>query len=309
MTDNAFPGPMSMVKIDGHKIKQLREQQGLTQLYLATAVEVTTDTISRWENRRYPSIKRENGIKLAQALNVSLDDLLEEEQKESAGESLVPAGKESAPPRKPDSFRMVWPLLLLSLTLFTVLLAFLYYSRQTPVSVPFSAVRTIPPHCIAGLPFPVLISTSGSSGSGSALIVKETIPVDTTIHQTVPKVTAGSLKNNQIKWLKKVSETSVFVYIASINSETGNTITFSGTAANSNDANSPITGDSSIVIGTHHWADTNRDNVIGDNEILIVYDQYSDIEGIDLDIDLIEEIWLGSGYRWNSDTNGIEILE
>ena len=78
MTDNTFAGPMSMIKIDGAKIKLLREQQGLTQLYLATAVEVTTDTISRWENRRYPSIKRENGLKLAEALNVPLEELLED---------------------------------------------------------------------------------------------------------------------------------------------------------------------------------------------------------------------------------------
>ena len=71
---------MSMIKIDGGKIKRLREQQGLTQLYLATAVQVTTDTISRWENRRYPSIKKENGLKLAEALNVELQEILEEKQ-------------------------------------------------------------------------------------------------------------------------------------------------------------------------------------------------------------------------------------
>ena len=116
MTDNVFPGPMSMVKIDGQKIKQLREQQGLTQLYLATAVEVTTDTISRWENRRYPSIKRENGIRLAQALNVPLEDLLEEEPEELLQESTVPTGTDNLDhiqPKKPDSFKMIWPLLLL----------------------------------------------------------------------------------------------------------------------------------------------------------------------------------------------------
>ena len=68
---------MSSVNIDGSKIKTLREQQGLTQLYLATVVEVTTDTISRWENRHYQSIKRENAEKLAEALEVSLEELLE----------------------------------------------------------------------------------------------------------------------------------------------------------------------------------------------------------------------------------------
>ncbi|MGB3225713.1 MAG: helix-turn-helix transcriptional regulator, partial [Desulforhopalus sp.] len=87
MADNSFSSPMNMVKIDGAKIKLLREQQGLTQLYLATAVEVTTDTISRWENRRYPSIKKDNGLKLAEALNVQLEEILEapeEEQTESS---------------------------------------------------------------------------------------------------------------------------------------------------------------------------------------------------------------------------------
>jgi DNA-binding transcriptional regulator YiaG len=58
MADNTYPGAMVMVKIDGSKVKQLREQNGLTQLYVATAVQVTTDTISRWENKRYPTIKK-----------------------------------------------------------------------------------------------------------------------------------------------------------------------------------------------------------------------------------------------------------
>lgn len=312
MTENGFPGPMSMVKIDGQKIKRLREQQGLTQLYLATAVEVTTDTISRWENRRYPSIKRDNGLRLAQALNVTLEDLLEEEQEETTiqpGEAGS-EGKDTAQRRISNSFKMAWPLLLLSLTLFFILLAFLYVSRETAEeALALSAVRTIPPHCIAGESFPVLITVSGASESGSALIIRESVPAEATIHLTVPNVTPGSVKDSQIKWLKKVSEKTVFAYVASVNAEFGSTVHFRGTAANSNGVNSPIGGDSTIAVGNHHWADTNKDNVIGDNEILTVYDQYSDIEGIGLDIDLIEEIWLGSGYRYNSDSGKIEILE
>ena len=60
-----------MVRIDGAKIRQLRERNKLTQLYLSTVVGVTTDTISRWENRHYQSIKLENAEKLAQALEVA----------------------------------------------------------------------------------------------------------------------------------------------------------------------------------------------------------------------------------------------
>ena len=79
MSEQIYPGPSQMVKIDGSKVRNLREAKGLTQLYIATVVGVTTDTISRWENKRYPSIKEENALKLAEALEVTLDDILEKE--------------------------------------------------------------------------------------------------------------------------------------------------------------------------------------------------------------------------------------
>ena len=44
--------------IDGKKLRLFRERQKLTQLYLATSVEVTTETISRWENNKHPTFKR-----------------------------------------------------------------------------------------------------------------------------------------------------------------------------------------------------------------------------------------------------------
>src|SRR5210317_924311 len=82
MSEQTFPGPYQMVKIDGSKVRSLRESKGLTQLYIATVVEVTTDTISRWENKRYPSIKEENALKLAEALEVTLDEILDEAPEE-----------------------------------------------------------------------------------------------------------------------------------------------------------------------------------------------------------------------------------
>ena len=69
-----------MVRIDGAKIRQQRENQKLTQLYISTIVGVTTDTISRWENKHYQSIKLENAEKLAQALEVPFEDILKQEE-------------------------------------------------------------------------------------------------------------------------------------------------------------------------------------------------------------------------------------
>ncbi|MBE0595835.1 MAG: helix-turn-helix transcriptional regulator, partial [Desulfuromonadales bacterium] len=65
------------VCLDGTAIRRIREEKKLTQLYVAKVVGVTTDTVSRWENNRYPSIKRDNALKLAEALEVSLADILQ----------------------------------------------------------------------------------------------------------------------------------------------------------------------------------------------------------------------------------------
>lgn len=312
MTDNSFAGPMSMVKIDGAKIKLLREQQGLTQLYLATAVEVTTDTISRWENRRYPNIKRDNGLKLAEALNVQLEDLLEETSEEEHSTETLPTDQPQAVKHQDTSvspFVKNWPLLILSGTLFCVVMAFIWYFFHSPTTGPITVERIVPAHCIDGQPFPVIIKVTGAPDTATALIIKETLPNNGTIYATSPPVTAGGLKNKQIKWLKKIEGKALFAYIVSVSGKETENISFYGTAAISHDSESPINGQNTIAIGQHHWADTDKDNVISDDEILTVYDRYSEITDIDLNIDLIEEIWLGSEYKWDTATATFKIID
>lgn len=314
MTENSIPSPMSMIKVDGAKIKRLREEQGLTQLYLATAVQVTTDTISRWENRRYPSIKKENGIKLAEALNVSLEDLLEEEApgtvEEKAAEdvsAIMPAREEAK-----TKAGKTWLILILIVGLAGATLAYLWLSRHSPSTVTFSAERTLPDHCIAGQPFPVIIKISGDPEKSAALIVRENIPPNATVKKITPAASAGGKKNEPIKWLRKINGTEIFAYVIKVTGKDEDIVNFSGTAAVSDASEEfppPIAGDTTTVIGQHHWADTDKDNIINDSEILSVYNQYGEIKGIDLDIDLIEEIWLGSGYKWNAATATFEIID
>lgn len=303
---------MSMVKIDGAKIKLLREQQGLTQLYLATVVEVTTDTISRWENRRYPSIKRDNGLKLAEALNVQLEDLLEEKPVEEHSPETLPADQTQIVNHQdiPKSILTKnWSMMILFGTLFCVVMAFILYFFHSSTSGSFTAERIIPAHCINGQPFPVIIKVTGTSDTTTALIIKETFPDNGTIHATSPIVTAGGLKNNQIKWLKKIEKKALFAYLVSIPGKEAENVTFNGIAAISHGSESPINGKMTISIGQHHWADTDKDNVISDDEILTVYDLYSEITDIDLNIDLIEEIWLGSAYLWDTATATFKIID
>jgi len=314
MEENEFPGPMTMVKIDGAKIKRLREQQGLTQLYLATAVQVTTDTISRWENRRYPSIKKENGMKLAEALNVVLEDLLEDEEAQPSSSPSEQAQTPTGTGHRPlpqHSLRKIWPIVLLTGSLLAVLLLFLWYWHQAQPSPTFSARRILPSHCIGGQPFPVIIQITGDPDRSAAIIIKENLPDSATLLSTSPNITSGGVKNKEIKWLKKINGSSVFAYVLQVSGTIGTPIAFSGTVAVGGEsaAPMPIDGADTILLSKYHWADSNQDNIISDNEILTVYDRYSEITGLDLDLNMIEKIWLGSGYIWDAANKTFKIKQ
>ena len=302
MENDIIPGAMTMVNIDGAKVKLLRESQGLTQLYLATAVQVTTDTISRWENKRYPSIKKENGLNLAEALGVELEELLE-----TTAASPPPQTEEP----KASSFKKNWPLLILSATIAAIIGAVSLFFIHSPSPVALSAERILPARCILGQPFPVIIKVTGAPAGSTALILKEEFPQNAKIIKTIPEINVAGLKNAEIKWLRKIEEQAVFSYVLRIEGQKTDNLLFNGNIAiNRSSANTvKISGNTEIRSGKYHWADSNGDNIISDNEILTVYDQYSEIDGLGLDIDLIEEIWLGSGYNWDTKTSSFEILE
>lgn len=310
MTENSLPGPMSMIQIDGQKIKHLREQQGLTQLYLATAVDVTTDTISRWENKRYPSIKKENGIRLAEALSVPLEELLEKKETSAitSEEKPVEAPQEINNTIKKTN-RKIWPILLLSGTLFGVILAFMFSYFQASKPVSFTATRIAPEHCIAGQPFPVIIELQGESDKELAFILKEQLPPNAKILLIQPDPSGKTSDTSILKWITKVKVPTFFFYFIQIEDTINSTFELEGTIATSGGKDVPISGSTKVLDGLYHWADADGDNTISDKEILIVYDKFSGIKILENEIDLIEEIWLGDGYRWNTESLQYDIVE
>lgn len=74
----------------GEKIKQLREEKGMTQQSLADKLYVTRQAVSRWEHgARYPDLL--TAKKIAQVLDVSIDELLSgEELQENLGNQSIP---------------------------------------------------------------------------------------------------------------------------------------------------------------------------------------------------------------------------
>lgn len=301
---------MSMIKIDGQKIKSLREQQGLTQLYLATAVDVTTDTISRWENKRYPSIKKENGIRLAEALSVELDEILEKEVQ------APKKSKEQDPESDPLSvggsgrtLKKTWPILLLSGTLLGVIVTFIFFSFTAERVQVITAVRIAPNHCIAGQPFPITIELSGETDKKQAFILQEHIPSTAKILHTQPEPRQKRADSDFLKWITKVKVPTSFSYVMQLDTAAESPIELRGTIATAGGEDLPVGGSTKIIVGLHHWADTDADNRVSDKEILTVYDKYAGIQGLEDEIDLVEEIWLGDGYRWNIAAQKFDIIE
>lgn len=302
MSEQTFPGPFQMVKIDGAKVRSLRESKGLTQLYIATVVGVTTDTISRWENKRYPSIKEENALKLAEALEVSLAQILEIEK-----EPVAPADAPviAVSPSRTSKSRRLLPWILPFLAV--LLLPFIWYRFHQPPPVTLFATRLLPPHIPVGQPFPVVIQVTTKQQGPFSLILKETLPKDCEPVISAPPFTGFDRNTGSLKWITRTTgQATTFVYLAKkLRQQPGaandTPLRFSGsvTLRDTHSSEIPIAGSLILPLADYHWADANRDNRIEDSEILAAYDTFSALDSISYDWQEIDEIWSGKGYYWD----------
>ena len=301
MNEQNFSGPPQMVRIDGGKVRHLREAKGLTQLYIATVVGVTTDTISRWENKRYPTIKQENGLNLAEALEVSLDDILETEEPaaevQEVSEIIVP---------QVSSRRQFRPHIWLMVLSVILLLPFIWFHFKQPEKpiVSISASRILPSHIPAGQQFPVIIRVTGVKDGSFSLILKEELPAGCEIIRSVPPHSGIDKKTGIIRWLSRTrGPATTFVYLARHEpaTDSGSSLRFSGsvTLRDGGASGTSIGGSQVVPIANYHWADTNQDNRIVDDEILEAYDVFSALDGLDYDWQEIDDIWSGEGYHWD----------
>ncbi len=332
-------GGVPMVNIDGARIRRLREEKGLTQLYVATVVGVTTDTISRWENRRYPNIKKENALKLAEALETQMADIVDHGQPASPAEPLSsqssgPTEQDEPSPLPPEpepppalapaapqtaSFASRFaslpvPVRLAGFSLLVLaIFAFLRWHGPSEGESQVAVYRILPEHATPGIPFPVVIEVTTSATRPFSLILTETLPPDCIPAQGKPRFVSQASDPPVLKWIDKISgEQAVYSYLARLQPETGMETghQFSGgvTVRSDDNPSIPISGTDSLRASPFHWADSNSDGRIDDEELLSVYEIYGGIEGLQFGKKLIEEIWTAKGYRWNQETRGYDIL-
>jgi len=281
------------VAIDGEMIRKIREEKHLTQFYVSKVVAVTVDTVSRWENNRYPTIMRGNAVKLAAALEVDLDTILKQESVEESSEMILP---EQSTNRKKQFY-----LLMASI----VLLILLYLVLQSIFQPPpvLRARRILPPYAAPGSR--ILIQTElALDKSLKGLILKEKIPVGWHLLESSPEVSHLDMTTGIARWIfkKPPLKTRVFYLLeVPVDLSTHAEISIHGEViANPEGQRSivPVQAVGSMQIRPLHWADTNGNQIIDDLEILEVSDLTESASFLNLEWDLIETIWEAGAYRW-----------
>lgn len=279
-----------MVNIDGSAVRRKREEKNLTQLYVAKVVGVTTDTISRWENNRYPTIRRENVLRLAEALEVPAEEIIRRDDGFSPTER-GPGGR----PRF-----VLWLALLFLAGLFAAGWFALGRKPQEPLNL---AERMAPGHVAPGSVLPVRISIDPEL-SGQGYILREQFPAGWNLIEANPP--ASSLDNQKgiARWIVKPGEERhKVVYLVRIAADAplGSHSRFSGelvTKGDGKNRSSLVGGTDGTNIAPFIWADVNRDGVIDDAEMLEASDLFDEMSGVHLDWGFLESIWDAGHYRW-----------
>jgi hypothetical protein len=140
-----------------------------------------------------------------------------------------------------------------------------------------------------------------------SLILKEILPEGFEPIVSAPSFTGFDKKTGSLKWITRTTgKVTSFVYLAKQDvNETGTAneapLRFSGsvTLRDKKYSETNITGSLVLPLADYHWVDANRDNRIGDAEILAVYDTFSALDNVNYDWQKIDEIWSGAGYYWD----------
>ncbi len=305
--------PSQLIRINGKAIRSIRESKGLTQLYLASYVGVTTDTISRWENGKTQTVKRENLKKLAEALDVEIEALLANGDKKVEEES-GPKGEAGEQPVSPLTSHRFSRIHLLMAVMLAVLLATLLYiwNASRPQQGTLSARRWLPQHAPAQAPFPVRIELD---------IYPSYLPVNVMITEHLPPgvsfvtSSAAPVQNaspgGAVKWIAACTTNRMtLVYMARMAGPSPPpAIEGEIFIKKTGSKRFVIEGNDTIVPAPFHWADADMNGKIDDGELLTALDMMGNEEALAAFRSEVERLWTASGYRWNPKRAEYEVVK
>ncbi len=283
------------VCLDGATLKRLREEKRLTQLYVSKVVGVTTDTVSRWENNRYPSMRRDNALKLAEALEVPLEELLRQPSPEA------PSPTSPTPPRF-----LPWLAGGLAVAVVVILLAVFMQEQDQASLVPaIVAERDLPRYAAPGSTVPVRVRLARQEGE-TGFILREVLPKGWKLLQSSPPPSSLDNDKGLARWIVKAGDQrDRIVYLV----EVGSVVPQDGygsfrgeivAATGASQQAAPVQGAQRVAVASFHWADQNGDGRIDDGEMLQASDTVDEMVGVHIDWSALERLWDAGGYRWDS---------
>lgn len=293
MTQKSIENANPTVCLDSSEVKRLRETQQLTQLYVSKVVGVTTDTISRWENNRYPTIRRENAIRLAEALEVPLEAIL---QKPAVEEPLT-----TEVPEKRPHLLFLWSLILLVVVVIAVL-ALTGKNPQLPP--PVTAQRLLPDYAAPDTAIPVQVKLT-QRAEGSGFILREYFPKGWKLLQASPPASSLDNINGVARWIIKAGDQrDRIVYLVQVERSVkgGEQGQFQGeviAGVEGSQAAVAVQGEDRVKVAGVHWADTDGNGRIDDAEMLQASYTVAEMEGVLIDWNELERLWDAGSYEWD----------
>jgi len=274
------------VGLDGGRVRSIREAKGLTQLYVAEVVGVSVDTVSRWENNRTASVRRENAEALARALEVELEEIL-------------PASRPT-PPR--TARRLAW---VVGAVAPTVILAAGWWLWVGSGEV--EARRLLPPYCPPGTRIPVVIQVEGAGTRPIRVVVREELPRGWTFEGAVPPPTQGPGDDGVVRWILTVSggSTRIGYVVRAPAGPEGSTHRFRGrVVTRARGEGDPIRGEARTDLEYVHWADQDADFEISDAEVLGALERLDAAAGLGLSAGDLRALWGVGEYEWDEQKGG-----
>lgn len=301
------------VCLDGAAVRRIREEKRLTQLYVSKVVGVTTDTISRWENNRYPTVRRENLFKLAEALESSAHLLVKSdvfsgedvEDGDNTETRIPPAHEKPALPSR--AFHYLGIAVLLIGAVAFILFYWLSPSPQNLSAVPgdFTASRILPPYAAPGMVIPVRLHVNVDDAT-KRYIIREHFPPGWEVIEASPPASSIDNQEGMARWIVKQGENrSLIVYLVRVDARSplGMIARFRGEmVANFDEKNQSIAslGETEMTVGPYNWSDLNGDSTIDDAEMLEASTAFEELEGVHLDWKELERIWDAGHYNFDS---------
>ncbi len=288
------------VALDGEAVRHIREQKRLTQLYVSKVIGVTTDTVSRWENNRYPTIRRENALKLAEALEVELDAILKREEEQTA-----PVVMPSAPP---SIARRPLVLLASAVTVLVLVIVWAFLDQDQPLtSLNLQAERVMPTHAAPGSQLLIQLRIQTPTEL-PGMIVKEILPPGTRLVASQPEAASVDEDRGIARWIFRQPSSSLqLFYRLEVDAQlaTGTLLPFNGEVIVNPDGRQfvqTISSSSDLRVRPLHWVDLNANQIIDDLEILIFSEVTENTSLVDDQWQLLEELWHAGAYRWQEET-------